>query len=65
MYIAMNRFAVLPGQEAAFEEVWLSRETHLDGTPGFVAFHLLRLVDVERCGRWTVDDGRLTQRRLA
>ena len=42
MYIAMNRFSVLPGQEGAFEHVWLSRETHLEGTPGFVAFHLLR-----------------------
>ena len=42
MYIAMNRFSVLPGKEADFEHVWLSRETHLDGTPGFVAFHLLR-----------------------
>jgi heme-degrading monooxygenase HmoA len=42
MYIAMNRFSVLPGQEDAFEHVWLSRETHLEGTPGFVAFHLLR-----------------------
>jgi len=42
MYIAMNRFAVLPGQEAAFEEIWLSRDTHLAGVPGFIAFHLLR-----------------------
>lgn len=42
MYIAMNRFSVLPGQEAAFEAVWLSRESHLDGAPGFIAFHLLR-----------------------
>ena len=42
MYIAMNRFRVLPGQEAAFEAVWLSRDTHLAGVPGFVAFHLLR-----------------------
>jgi heme-degrading monooxygenase HmoA len=42
MFIAMNRFSVLPGHEAAFEAVWLGRETHLDGTPGFVAFHLLR-----------------------
>jgi heme-degrading monooxygenase HmoA len=42
MYIAMNRFRVLPGSEAAFEEVWLSRDTHLQGVPGFVAFHLLR-----------------------
>ena len=42
MFIAMNRFCVLPGQEEAFEAVWLGRETHLDGTAGFVAFHLLR-----------------------
>jgi heme-degrading monooxygenase HmoA len=42
MFIAMNRFKVLPGQEAAFEAVWLSRETHLGRVPGFVAFHLLR-----------------------
>lgn len=42
MYIAMNRFRVLPGQESAFEEVWLSRDTHLSGVPGFVEFQLLR-----------------------
>jgi heme-degrading monooxygenase HmoA len=42
MFIAMNRFKVLPGQETAFEAVWLSRETHLGRVPGFVAFHLLR-----------------------
>ena len=42
MFIAMNRFRVLPGQEAAFEDVWLSRDTHLGGVPGFVVFHLLR-----------------------
>lgn len=42
MYIAMNRFQVLPGQETAFEAVWLGRDTHLGDVPGFVAFHLLR-----------------------
>jgi heme-degrading monooxygenase HmoA len=42
MYIAMNRFRIVPGQEAAFEEVWLTRDTHLQAVPGFVAFHLLR-----------------------
>jgi heme-degrading monooxygenase HmoA len=42
MFIAMNRFKVLPGAEAAFEEVWTSRDTHLPGVPGFVSFHLLR-----------------------
>ncbi|HVY14635.1 MAG TPA: antibiotic biosynthesis monooxygenase [Rhodopila sp.] len=42
MFIAMNRFKVLPGSEAAFEEVWTSRDTYLADVPGFVEFHLLR-----------------------
>jgi heme-degrading monooxygenase HmoA len=42
MFIAMNRFNVLPGQEKAFEAVWLGRDTHLGDVPGFVAFDLLR-----------------------
>lgn len=42
MFIAMNRFNVAPGAEAAFEQVWTSRDTHLNGVPGFIAFHLLR-----------------------
>ncbi len=42
MFIAMNRFRVRRGQEAAFEAVWRNRESRLDGMAGFVAFHLLR-----------------------
>ena len=42
MYIAMNRFRVAKGSETAFEQVWLSRDSHLDKVPGFVEFHLLR-----------------------
>ena len=42
MFIAMNRFRVAPGAEAAFEHVWTSRDTHLRGVPGFMKFHLLR-----------------------
>jgi len=42
MYIAMNRFKVTPGSEAAFEELWASRDSHLPEVPGFVEFHLLR-----------------------
>jgi heme-degrading monooxygenase HmoA len=42
MYIAMNRFKIAPGSEAAFEQVWTSRDTHLREVPGFVEFHLLR-----------------------
>ncbi|MFN3615708.1 MAG: antibiotic biosynthesis monooxygenase family protein, partial [Rubrimonas sp.] len=42
MFIAMNRFRVVPGSEAAFEEVWRSRTSRLDEMPGFRGFHLLR-----------------------
>ncbi|GAB7534898.1 antibiotic biosynthesis monooxygenase [Burkholderia sp. 22PA0099] len=42
MYIAMNRFKVALGSEAAFEQVWLDRDTQLKTVPGFVEFHLLR-----------------------
>jgi heme-degrading monooxygenase HmoA len=42
MFIAMNRFKVVRGGEAAFEEVWTSRDTFLEDVPGFVTFHLLR-----------------------
>jgi heme-degrading monooxygenase HmoA len=42
MFIAMNRFQVVRGQEKAFEAVWLSRDTHLETVPGFLGFHLLR-----------------------
>ncbi len=42
MFIAMNRFQIIPGEEAAFEGVWKSRESHLHEVPGFVEFHLLR-----------------------
>ena len=42
MFIAMNRFRVAPGREADFEELWLSRDSHLKGVPGFVEFHLLK-----------------------
>jgi heme-degrading monooxygenase HmoA len=42
MFIAMNRFRVVLGSEAAFEQVWTSRDTHLRDVPGFISFHLLR-----------------------
>jgi heme-degrading monooxygenase HmoA len=47
MYIAMNRFRVAKGSEAAFEQVWLSRDTHLDNVPGFIEFHLLKGPEAE------------------
>ena len=42
MFIAMNRFKVALGSEAAFEQVWKSRDSRLQQVPGFVEFHLLR-----------------------
>jgi heme-degrading monooxygenase HmoA len=42
MFSAMNRFRVAKGSEADFEQVWLSRDSHLDKVPGFVEFHLFK-----------------------
>lgn len=42
MFVAMNRFSIVPGQEERFEEVWRSRDSYLGGVPGFVRFALLR-----------------------
>lgn len=42
MFIAMNRFKVVKGEEVAFETVWRSRKSRLDEMPGFKAFSLLR-----------------------
>ena len=41
MFIAMNRFKVIKGEERAFEDLWLNRESHLEAVPGFVEFHML------------------------
>jgi heme-degrading monooxygenase HmoA len=42
MFIAMNRFMVVRGAEADFEQVWTERDSHLLGVAGFMSFHLLR-----------------------
>lgn len=42
MYIAMNRFQIVPGEEAAFEQVWEERDSQLETVPGFVDFKLLK-----------------------
>lgn len=42
MFIAMNRFRVVHGEEERFEQVWLNRDIHLRDVPGFVEFHLVR-----------------------
>jgi heme-degrading monooxygenase HmoA len=42
MYIAMNRFKVIPTLQEDFEGVWTARDTQLPDVPGFIEFHLLR-----------------------
>jgi heme-degrading monooxygenase HmoA len=42
MFIAMNRFQVNKGREAEFEQIWKTRDSHLENVPGFKQFHLLR-----------------------
>lgn len=42
MYIAMNRFQIVPGAGQEFEALWEQRQTRLDQVPGFVEFHLVR-----------------------
>jgi len=43
MFIAMNRFKVVGGKEADFEEIWQGRRSYLKDVPGFVQFALLKL----------------------
>ncbi|WP_425038991.1 antibiotic biosynthesis monooxygenase family protein [Primorskyibacter sp. S187A] len=42
MYLAMNRFTVKSENAAAFEDLWLNRESHLHQLEGFVEFHMLK-----------------------
>ncbi|MEL7104355.1 MAG: antibiotic biosynthesis monooxygenase [Pseudomonadota bacterium] len=49
MFIAMNRFHVPIANTAAFETLWLTRESHLHKLDGFVEFHMLRGPEAEGC----------------
>ncbi|PWS37077.1 antibiotic biosynthesis monooxygenase [Falsiroseomonas bella] len=42
MFVAANRFRVIPAHAAEFERAWLTRESHLHELPGFLEFHLLK-----------------------
>ena len=59
MFIAMNRLRVAKGSEAAFEHVWMSRDSHLDKVPGFVEFHLLKGSEAECLVRGEVESDEL------
>ena len=47
MFLAMNRFKVIKGQEEAFETVWRNRDSQLDQLEGFKSFHLLKGPEAE------------------
>ena len=42
MYIAMNRFKIVPGRESDFENIWKQRDSRLEDVLGFKEFHLIR-----------------------
>ncbi|NGM19445.1 antibiotic biosynthesis monooxygenase [Roseomonas stagni] len=42
MFVAANRFRVIPAEAETFERTWLNRESHLHEVEGFVTFHLLK-----------------------
>ena len=62
MFIAMNRFNVLLGQEGAFEAVWLGRDTQLAGVPGLRAISLSESANPNRAGVCLAFGGRLDRR---
>jgi heme-degrading monooxygenase HmoA len=41
-FVATNNFKVKEEYTSAFEEVWKNRESHLNESPGFIRFALLR-----------------------
>ena len=47
MFIAMNRFRIVKGQESEFERIRVERDTYLNEVSGFVEFHLLRGPELE------------------
>jgi heme-degrading monooxygenase HmoA len=42
MFVAANRFRVIPAHAEEFENRWLGRESRLHEVEGFVTFHLLK-----------------------
>lgn len=42
MFIAMNRFRVVPGYEETFESIWRERKSHLSELPGYIEFQMLK-----------------------
>lgn len=47
-FVAMNRFIVKKGFEDLFEQRWAGRRSKLSSQPGFLAFSLLRRLNVRK-----------------
>ena len=45
----MNRFRIVLGRESEFENIWKSRDTHLEGVSGFINFNLVKGNTDEEC----------------
>jgi hypothetical protein len=58
MFIAMNRFKVIKEERKAFEDLWATRQSHLDEVNDFQAFHLLRYVRHEDRARFEAEGWR-------
>jgi hypothetical protein len=65
MYLTMNRFRVILGQEDAFEAMWKTRDSHLKSVPGFVSFHLMRGEVDGRCAPLCLAHALVQQGRLS
>ncbi len=48
MFIAMNRFRIVPGREDEFLTIWKNRNSRLSEVPGFKEFHLLKGASTEQ-----------------
>lgn len=42
MFVAMNRFKIVPGKEEEFIRLWKERDSYLGEVPGFKSFSLLQ-----------------------
>ncbi len=42
MFIAMNKFRIVPGKEGEFEKIWRDRDTYLKDVAGFKEFNLVK-----------------------
>ena len=69
----MNRFKIISGKEETFEEIWKSRDTHLENVPGFKKFNLIkgskkenyRLYDFESSKRCKIHKEKLRRSRFS